>query len=260
MRLSLFYVLLLLGGIIHAFPQEQNSESAFILNVLSSLDSLSSPESEKDLESDFVTVYFDSPSDKKGEGEIIKMVKTFYSHPDSEVNAEAVLEFLTNAYSEHDFYESGSWIKNSPNHKAYIPYKGDLPEYTMNDFILPITGTLTSSYGYRPKRHRYHHGIDVSVEIGDSVKCVLPGVVTKIGFEKAGYGNYIVVTHSGDIETIYAHLNRTIASPGQKVKAGEIIGLAGSSGNSTGPHLHFETRYRGMPVNPFSWFNLTGIK
>ena len=256
MRLPIICFLLLSGGLIFASSQEQNSESTLILEVLSSLDSISShPESQPD----FVTVYFNTPIDKSHNDEIYKMVKTFYSSEKNQINQEDVLGFLTNAYSEHDFYESGSWVKKEANQHLYVPYSGELPEYTLNDFFLPVNGQLSSSYGYRPKRHRDHYGVDIAVNMGDTVKCALPGVVTKIGYEKAGYGHYIVVTHSGDLETIYAHLKSTIAFPGQKIKAGEVVGLAGSTGNSTGPHLHFETRYRGMPVNPFSWFNVDAL-
>ena len=259
MRISYFMVLLIMGRTIFAFSQDKNSNSSFILGVLSSIDSIASSQQDN-IENDYVTVYFDSPANDSLPTSIISMVKTFYSSPSEQTNQEDVLGFLTNVYSEHDFHESGNWAKEPTKNIRYIPFKGELPDYSLKEFVLPASGFLTSSYGYRPTRNKYHHGIDVAVKTGDSIKCALPGIVTKIGFEKTGYGHYVVVAHSGDVETIYAHLKAPLTSPGEKVMAGDIIGLGGFSGNSTGPHLHFETRYRGMPVNPFSWFDLTGIK
>ena len=160
---------------------------------------------------------------------------------DAEVSSETAiatgaLSFLTNAYSEHDYHESGCWGGN---------------------FELPVKGSLTSSYGYRRKFKRFHHGIDVALNVGDSVKCSLPGVVTGVGFEAGGYGRYVVVSHSGGVETLYAPLSKILVIPGQKIESGEILGLGGTSGNATGPHLHFETRYQGVAIDPISWFNLS---
>lgn len=248
--------------------QEHNYDSELIFGVFSAMDSIAEagkgikrdiPIQNSGTTRDYITVVFDLSSQKNGEKEIKNIVKTFYNAPQTQVSPEDVLGFLTNAYSEHEFHESGSWEKKDTKRYRYTPYSGELPDYTLNEFYIPVIGQLSSSYGYRPKRHRHHNGLDVAVNMGDTVKCALPGVVTKIGYEKAGYGHYIVVAHSGDLETIYAHLKSTIAVPGQKVKAGEVIGLAGATGNSTGPHLHFETRYRGFPVNPYSWFNLSGV-
>ena len=258
MRFLITYVLLLWGMNTLIFSQEQNSFSDTILNVLSSLDSIAATDSKEVEERDFVTVIFPVSQNRDG-SEINEITKTYFSSSSRETNLIEVLGFLTNAYSEHDFHESGNWTKESVQNTVYIPYKGILPDYSLTDFCFTISWKLTSAFGYRPQQHRNHNGIDVAAHMGDTVKCALPGVVTKIGYEKAGYGHYIVVAHSGDLETIYAHLNSTITVPGQKVKAGEVIGLAGATGNSTGPHLHFETRYRGFPVNPYSWFNLSGV-
>lgn len=167
-----------------------------------------------------------------------------------------VLSYLADIYSEHGYNDTGNWAKNT-GWKHYVPYEGKLPEYEMSDFQLPARGRLTSSYGYRPKYGRFHKGIDVAMNLGDTVCCALPGVVTVIGYEKGGYGRYVVVSHSGGVETLYGHLTMSIVNPGQSVYAGDAIGLAGSTGNSTGPHLHFETRYRGVAIDPVSWFNLS---
>ena len=214
-----------------------------ILDVLSSMDSISEA-SQKDIEEDFVSVYFGDSSGLAREESVMEVVKTFYLKSAPQVSPVDVLGFLSNAYSEHDFHDSGNWAQDC------------LPDYNYKDFFSPVSGTLTSAYGFRPLRKRNHYGIDIAVKMFHPVKSALPGVVTKIGYESAGYGHYVVVAHAGDMETVYAHLYKPLAFEGQSINAGDILGLAGSSGNSTGAHLHFETRYRGKPVNPVSWFNL----
>lgn len=173
-----------------------------------------------------------------------------------ETVATDVLSYLTDIYSEHNYHASGSWVTAKTSPRMFVPYKGELPDYELNDFQSPAEGHLTSAYGYRPRFHRFHRGVDIALELGDTVKCALPGVVTTIGYEKRGYGRYVVVTHSGGMETLYGHLQTSLVKPGQKVSAGEALGLGGTSGNATGPHLHFETRYRGVAIDPLSWFRI----
>ena len=169
-----------------------------------------------------------------------------------------VLSFMTEAYSDHDYHDTGGWAKQAGrSYINYKPFKGELPEFTMADFCQPVAGKLTSGYGYRARFGRFHYGVDVALNTGDTVRCVLPGVVTKTGYDTGGYGRFVIVVHSGEIETLYGHLGKDLVSPGQKVGSGEALGIGGSTGNSTGPHLHFETRYRGQPVDPLSWFSLS---
>lgn len=118
-------------------------------------------------------------------------------------------------------------------------------------FVMPAVGRLTSPFGYRPRFRRMHRGVDIAVRTGDTIRAAYDGVVAYRGREPRGYGNYMVITHSGGIETLYGHLSEFIAESGQSVRAGQAIGLGGNSGRSTGSHLHFETRYRGMAVDPF---------
>lgn len=114
---------------------------------------------------------------------------------------------------------------------------------------MPLVKTpLTSDFGFRG--YRWHYGVDLDLETGDSVKAAFDGVVRITKWDGAGYGNYILVRHYNGIETLYGHLQKSLVTPGTFVKAGELIGRGGSTGRSTGSHLHFEVRYEGNPIDP----------
>jgi murein DD-endopeptidase MepM/ murein hydrolase activator NlpD len=113
--------------------------------------------------------------------------------------------------------------------------------------IWPIRGTVTSEFGARWGRQ--HTGIDIAAGTGTPIRAAKGGEVVFAG-RMGGYGNCIIVNHGGGFSTLYAHQSRLGASDGQDVEQGEVIGYVGSTGNSTGPHLHFETRVNGTPQNP----------
>ncbi|MEI7594539.1 MAG: M23 family metallopeptidase [Bacteroidota bacterium] len=115
------------------------------------------------------------------------------------------------------------------------------------NFAPPITTYKTSDFG--PRWHRYHYGVDLGLNVGDSIHCAFDGVV-RIVKVSSGYGNVVLIRHDNGLETVYGHLSRPLVFPNQEVKAGETIALGGNTGRSTGPHLHFETRYLGIPINP----------
>jgi hypothetical protein len=112
----------------------------------------------------------------------------------------------------------------------------------------PYKNYVTSGFG--PRRWMYHFGIDIKLQKGDSVLAAMDGVVRVTKFDRRGYGNVVVIRHPSGLETIYGHLSKVLVLPNQKVKSGELIGLGGNSGRSTGSHLHFETRYLGEPFDP----------
>ena len=115
------------------------------------------------------------------------------------------------------------------------------------DFAYPFDGDLTSGFG--PRWGRMHYGIDIDLETGDPVMAAFEGMV-RISQYHPSYGNVIVLRHANGLETLYAHMSRRNFAPGDYVQAGEIIGLGGSTGRSTGSHLHFEIRYMGEPIDP----------
>ena len=116
-----------------------------------------------------------------------------------------------------------------------------------SDFCFPVKRSKTSNYGWRWERG--HHGVDIGLRIGEPVHCAFSGVV-RLARPMGGYGNCIVVRHPNGLETLYGHLSKINVKPNQQVAAGEVIGLGGNTGRSTGPHLHLTMYYNGALVNP----------
>ncbi|MDQ3393037.1 MAG: M23 family metallopeptidase [Bacteroidota bacterium] len=112
---------------------------------------------------------------------------------------------------------------------------------------------ITSNFGMRS--YRWHYGTDLKCNIGDPIKAAFDGIVRITQYDGGGYGNYILVRHTNGLETLYGHLSATHVKVGQVVKAGEVIGLGGNTGRSTGPHLHYEVRYQGNPLNPLEMYD-----
>ena len=111
-------------------------------------------------------------------------------------------------------------------------------------FYWPAAGSLTQRYWYG------HRAIDIGGSVGAAIIASDGGYVSFAGWTDIGYGYLIVLDHANGFQTFYAHLNRIFVSEGETVYAGQVIGAMGSTGNSTGPHLHYEIRYNGYPVNP----------
>ena len=125
------------------------------------------------------------------------------------------------------------------------------------EYAHPFCGQVTSRFGGR--RYRFHYGIDVDLITGDTVLCAFDGMV-RIKKYHRGYGNIVVVRHNNGLETVYAHLSRTYVDTNTFIKAGDIVGLGGSTGRSTGSHLHFEVRYLGNAINPEALIDFKNCK
>ena len=160
-----------------------------------------------------------------------------------------MLEDRENPASE--LYED---FNNKYAHKAT-----PLPEHFRIDlrhFCMPTPSrVVTSNFGYRASFGRQHKGMDIKVYIGDSIRAAFAGKVRIVRYEGGGYGKYIVIRHNNGLETIYGHLSAQLVEEGQEVKSGEVIGLGGNTGRSTGSHLHFETRLCGVALNPALMFD-----
>ena len=141
---------------------------------------------------------------------------------------------------------------NTYAHKATeVP---DSFRINLKHFCMPTQSrVVTSNFG--PRWGRQHKGLDIKVYIGDTIRAAFSGKVRIVRYEAAGYGKYIVIRHPNGLETIYGHLSKQLVDENQEVRAGDVIGLGGNTGRSTGSHLHFETRLCGVALNPALMFD-----
>jgi len=140
------------------------------------------------------------------------------------------------------------------NNQQVNPYQQrivEMPDTVLIDFshyCHPNRNVVTSEFGFR-RGWQFHYGIDTRLKVGDSI-CSSFGGMVRIVQRGRAYGNYIVIRHFNGLETVYGHLSKPLVKVNQVVRAGEIIGLGGNTGRSTGPHLHYEIRYLGQPISP----------
>jgi murein DD-endopeptidase MepM/ murein hydrolase activator NlpD len=170
----------------------------------------------------------------------------------STVNAEEIMLKHINMTAFNELYDD--WnntlchakVENIPN-----TYKIDLRKFSM-----PIKQSfITSNFGYRPRFKRNHYGVDVKAYLGDTIYSAFGGKVRVVKNDPRGYGNVIVIRHWNGLETVYGHLSKQIVKVNDIVEAGQVIGLAGNTGRSFGTHLHFETRFCGIAINPLEIFS-----
>ena len=121
---------------------------------------------------------------------------------------------------------------------------------SLTSYHCPYQGSVHPRGKYGPRRRRQHQGVDLPLKTGDPVYATFCGRVRISQYNRGGYGNLVIIRHDNGLETYYGHLSERLVEPDQWVEAGQIIGLGGSTGRSTGPHLHFETRYYGQSFDP----------
>jgi murein DD-endopeptidase MepM/ murein hydrolase activator NlpD len=138
-------------------------------------------------------------------------------------------------------------IATSAGHSTKYRFIWPEPQAQISQPFGPSTFWFEPPYGAYP---HFHTGIDMVEPFGSPVYAADDGIVALVGSSSSGYGNYVVIAHSGGLDTLYGHLSTALVKPGQQVMQGQTIGLEGSSGNSTGPHLHFELRINQTPINP----------
>jgi murein DD-endopeptidase MepM/ murein hydrolase activator NlpD len=117
--------------------------------------------------------------------------------------------------------------------------------------VWPARGTITSLYG--PRWGKNHYGIDIAAPTGSNVTAFRSGTVVFSGWDSGGYGNLVIIDHGNGLQSYYGHNSQLIVKKGQSVSAGQLIAKVGSTGDSTGPHCHFEVRKNGTPVNPYNY-------
>ena len=145
------------------------------------------------------------------------------------------------------------------NQGATFSYNIPLPDSLTIDlrgYCMPTpSARINDVFGFRPRRRRVHYGLDIKVELGDTIRAAFDGKVRTRTFNRRGYGNYVIIRHENGLETLYGHLSASLVQENQLVHAGDPIGLGGSTGRSTGNHLHFETRLLGTALNPALMFD-----
>lgn len=169
------------------------------------------------------------------------------------IDQSSFIDLMDDIEPEIDIYTEG-WNSRSVNpfREADVPNSAVI---NVTGYAMPHMGRVSSAYGYRPRFGRMHKGVDISLKMNDTIRAAFDGKIRLTNYEAKGYGNYVIIRHPNGLETVYGHLNKHLVKPNQVVKAGDPIGLGGSTGRSTGPHLHFETRYMGYAINPAAIFD-----
>jgi murein DD-endopeptidase MepM/ murein hydrolase activator NlpD len=157
------------------------------------------------------------------------------------------------AIAQHDEAES-ALAAESQRIAEIAQSAADEPAMGDGTFIRPVPGPITSGFGYRTDpitgATAYHSGLDIGAPCGTPIKAAGTGVILSAGFNSGGYGNMTLINHGNGLSTLYGHQSSIIVSAGQSVTQGQVIGYVGSTGKSTGCHLHFEVRVGGNPVDP----------
>jgi len=180
-----------------------------------------------------------------------------------EMQEESFQSFLDTLY--HSDVDTSGWDTRMINNGSFDPSKmTDSICLVLVDsakhihFVAPYKNYVTCGFG--PRRRIFHFGTDIKLQTGDSVYAAFDGMIRVTKFDRRGYGNAIVIRHAHGIETIYGHLSKVLVGQNQHVKAGELIGFGGSTGHSTGAHLHFEIRYHGEPFDPSCFYDFANFK
>lgn len=129
--------------------------------------------------------------------------------------------------------------------------------------LLPARGIISSNYGMRihptTKKNAQHNGIDIAADTGDPILAAASGIVTSSGY-MSGYGYAVIIDHQNGFKTLYGHASKLLVEKGEKVKKGQVIAKVGSTGRSTGPHLHFELQVNNKAVDPTKYMDFSSLK
>jgi len=158
---------------------------------------------------------------------------------------------------DYDFLRNANLLQLAGKSSRRLQSLSDRPS------LWPVDGRLImSSYGQRSDpfsgEGAFHKGVDISAPSGESVRATADGIVIHAEWANGGYGRLIVIDHGGGIQTYYAHLSKIYVRTGQDVRRGDMVGAVGSSGRVTAPHLHYEVRIGGAPVNPYIYLAKAG--
>lgn len=239
-----------IDSIIELMSKENESEYYNIINSRNNISNRKNKASRPSVSANILAIsqYMDSSSENLPEDDldfIRKSIGLSSSSNGATASVNSTLDFIFNAYS---------YPVNSPSLYNSSLSNSNFPALA-GTATLPVYGIITSKFGYRPAYKRMHKGVDIKLNIGDTVRCAVSGTVQRVDWDPKGYGLFVVVKHSNNLETRYAHLSKSLVIPGMTLAAGSPLALGGNTGNSTGPHLHFETRFEGQAVDPTSMFD-----
>ncbi len=157
--------------------------------------------------------------------------------------------------AEYDFLKSANYSMLRRNYVRQW-------QLNVRPSLWPVYGRLMSTYGGRSDplsgEGAFHSGVDLEATVGTPVRASADGVVSHAEWG-GGYGRLVIIDHGNSMQTYYAHLSRYYVVPGQEVRQGQVIGYSGESGRVTGPHLHYEVRVGGTPINPYPYLTKTSL-
>ena len=178
------------------------------------------------------------------------MIMCTFSHTQDTLDV-AVDSIHKNLFLSSSLNKLQNWntrFTRSESNITMVKSISDSFEIELDKFTMPFDGYMTSHFGNR--WGEWHPGVDIGLRVGDSVRVAWDGVIRYAMMNRGGYGNLIIVRHRNGLETYYAHLSRIKVVSGQRVSAGQVIGLGGNTGYSFGPHLHFEIRFYDVCIDP----------
>jgi murein DD-endopeptidase MepM/ murein hydrolase activator NlpD len=205
----------------------------------------------------YLAKYVDSLLElEKVDESIVELVK--YYHSLLKQNQNSYTLSLNPNLADLNFYDKSDETILFPQKDTIGVFERiTIENEVLSFYTLPKVGIVTSHFGWRDGR--MHKGIDIDLNRGDQVVAAFDGKV-RVAKRSGGFGNVVIIMHPNGLETVYAHLSKFKVKPGQVVLSGQPIGLGGSTGRSSGPHLHFEMRYKGQAINPENIVSLTENK
>ena len=238
--------------------EEPNYELSFVSNVDSTDEEVVLGKIQENIITTYVryAIYLDNEvkgySKTEEEAKIaVENIKQEYGNK-LEINLSVVTEYTENLNELIDSNVELAKNDISTELKEIIKEEEKKKNSTVNGVYLavkPVTGRISSRFGATNGRDHSHKGIDIAASTGTPIYAVAEGTVTRAGWAN-GYGNLVVISHGNGIETYYGHCSKLYVKTGQKVEAGDHIASVGSTGRSTGPHLHLEIRKNGTQLNP----------
>jgi murein DD-endopeptidase MepM/ murein hydrolase activator NlpD len=166
-----------------------------------------------------------------------------------DVSDDPLIPTYRESLEQYDFLKSASFSRLSHNYARSW-------QHNVVPSMWPVNGQLLSRFGDRQDpfsgEGAFHTGVDISASMGTPVHAAADGVVFEANYT-SGYGRLVVIDHGHGLQTWYAHLSRFEVIPGEEIRRGEVLGYSGASGRATAPHLHFEVRVGGSPVNPYKY-------